>query len=799
MKTFILLLLLLPVFCAAQDVTLKGKIKDNNNQPVPYAGIRLITQTDSIAKVTVAANENGTFQIKAAPGSYTLTAGALGFADYAAPVTVIGSTTLPDIILTEEVTQLNTVEIMAKKPIVKRKIDRLEFNVENSIMSSGNAWDILRNTPGVTASAGGGLSIRGSSGIMVTINDKRIYMSGEELKQLLENTQGEDIKAIEVITNPPAKYEAQGSAVLNIKMKKNPLEGYRATVSGAYVQSMYPKGVVSTSQFYKNKNLSVNGSYSFGSGTYIRQGKDVVHYLDDNGNTQSKWESILNRKNRNLSQNSYNLTAEYAIDSLTTVTAGGNGFISMNNKGEYNVPTLIYNGAGIIDSLYTTRNRRSNPLNRKAFNASFEHLFDKEEKIYIASDYTDYKSSEFQDIYSAFSLPGSAPYRDLRFVSDNTNNIKLFSAQADYFKNSNGAALEAGARMSVIKADNDLNFEDEIDEVLTLNPQRTSRFLYDENIYAAYGSYSFETGKWSFKGGLRSEFTKLTGNSVTIGEVREQEYFKLFPTAYTMYKANEKHELGLSYGKRINRPQYTWLNPFRSYYNLYSYFTGDPALQPAIIHNLSFLYTLKNTYNFDLYYRYQRNPSMEISYQEYETNTLVYRYTNIKNDYAFGLDFNTNLTFYEWWEASLNASVNYKEDTFQGLDGRLYSNGRISGTFVTNNRFALNKSKDFTAECDFFYFSPSVQGTFKISGISSLAFSFRKQVLKSRGEISLRILDIYRGQKQKVTTDYANQYNYFYDYSDTQSFRLGFKYNFGNQKLKNKTTGNKTTEEQQRL
>lgn len=793
-----LLLLLLPLFSFAQNVTLSGTVKDAGGMPIPYAGIQFAKVNDTIIYATGIADEAGYFAVKAVRGNYILTVNSIGYSDYVVPLILNDETHLREIVLTEEATLLEAVTIANKRPIVKRKIDRLEFSVENSVLSSQNAWEILKKTPGVIASATGGLSIRGSSGIMVTINDKRIYMSGEELKQLLENTQGEDIKLIEVITNPPAKYEAQGSAVLNIKMKNNIPEGYKATVSGAYVQSMYPKGVIATSQYYKNKKLSLNGGYSLGAGTYIRQGEDVVHYLDDAGNTKSIWKSTLNRKNTSLGQNSYRLMADYAIDTLTTITAGVNGYIGINNTGEYIVPTYIYNGSGVLDSLYTTRNRRSNPLRQNAFSASLEHLFSKQEKIYISSDFTDYKSSENQDIYSVFSLPDNLPYRDGRFVSNNTNKITLFSLQADYSKEQDNTMLEAGSKFGKVSANNSLKFEDETNGTLVVNPQRTSEFIYDESIYAAYGSYSFEAGKWSFKGGLRSEYTQLKGNSVTTNEIREQKYFKVFPTAYIMFKPDTINEIGLTYGKRINRPQYTWLNPFRSYYNIYSYFTGDPGLQPAVIHNLSVLYTLNSKYNFDLFYRYEHDPSMEISYQDYETNTVIYRFTNIEKNYALGIDFNTSLAFFEWWEAGINTGLNYKKDTFQGLDGLLYTNARFTYIGSINNRFVLNKEKGFTAEADFYYASPAVQGTFTISSTSALSFSLRKAVMKSKGEVSLIVSDIYRGQKQKVTTDYANQYNYFYDYSDTQSFRIAFKYNIGNQSLK-AARARENTEEQNRL
>jgi hypothetical protein len=798
MKKHLILLLLLPLLSIAQEFDIKGVVKDQSTQTIPFVNVALLQVTDSTTVASTLSTETGTFYLRSITGSYLIKISGLGFDDYYQSVILEQDTDLKTIIINEVAHDLDNVVINARRPIVKRKIDRLEFDVENSALSSTNAWEILRKTPSVTASANGTLTVRGSTGIMVTINDKRVYLSGEELKQLLENTNGEDIKSVEVITNPPAKYEAQGSTVINIKMKKNNLEGYKGSISSAYVQSMYPKGVASTSHYYKGKKLALSGGYSFGAGTYFRQGKDVVYYLGEQDEVKSKWISIFNRKNKSLAQNSYRLNAEYAIDSLTTITAGANGFISLNSYGKYNIPTYIYNATGQLDSLYITQNDRKTPSRTASYNAGVERILSNKGKILISTDYTRYYNNEYQDIKSSFSLPQAAPYRATRFVSDNVQRIELFSAQLDYSVEKDGNVFETGAKFGDVRANNNLDYKDDVNGALIINSGRTSRFLYDENIYAGYASFSKEIDKWSLKAGLRGEYTSLEGNSVSSNEINTQNYFKLFPTLYALYKPVDGQEIGFSYGKRISRPQYSWLNPFRSYYNSYSYFTGDPKLQPTIIHNVSLLYTLKSKYNFDLYYRYSKNPSMEISFQDYATTTVIYRFTNIKSKVAYGVDFNTNFEFYPWLTTSVQAGANYIDDTFQGIDGVLYNNTAFNYSGSINNRLTLNKDSGFAAEVNWFYSSPSVQGTFTISRVSDLSISVSKKVLKNKGEVILLVSDIYRGQKQRVTTNYSNQYNYFDDYSDTQSVRLSFKYNFGNQTMKAAPV-KQTTEEQDRL
>lgn len=798
MKKLIMLLLLGSFAGYSQEVSLSGKVQDGSHQAVPFADALLLQAKDSVSYKQTQTDESGEFRFRGiTKGEYLLQVKMIGFEEYYKPISIQKDTILGIVSLKEISNNLDGVTVTSKKPIVKRLTDRLEFAVENSSLSSNNAWEILSKTPSVTTSATGAISIRGSQSILVTINDKKVYLSGEELKQFLESTSGEEVKSIEVITNPPAKYEAQGSAVLNIKLKKNLFLGYKGSVNSAYVQSIYPKGIVSTNQFYKGEKLSLAGRYGFGSGVYVNEGTDVVHYLKEDGSIDSRWESIMRRKSKSLQQHSYRLQASYEIDSLNTISAGGTGLMTPKQVGDFTVPTFIYDGNGALDSLYLTRNNRKTPLKNNAYNVSFDHLFNEKEKVSVTADYTKYWRQERQDITSAFSLPEESPYRTTRFISDNVQDIQLFSAQTDYSNEKNGT-LEAGLKFGNVKAQSNLDYKDEVDGDFVNNPNRTSLFLYNESILAGYTSYSKEFGKWSLKAGLRGEYTSLEGNSVTTSEVNEQHYFKLFPTFYGLYKPTEGHEIGISYGKRITRPQYSRLNPFRSYYNSYSYFMGDPKLLPTISHNLSLLYTLKNKYNFDLFYRLEKDPSMEISYQDYETNMLVYHFTNIKKDFAFGLEFNTNLTLYDFWESGIQAGLSYVEDRFQGTDGNLYKNGKPTYNTSISNRFVLSKKKELTAELNFQYNSSSVQGTFVFSQTSNLSASIRKKIWKSNGEVYAILSDIYRGEKEKVVTDYANQYNYFKSYGDTQSIRIGFRYNFGNQNLVNKKKEGQT-EEQGRL
>lgn len=798
-RLFSFFITFITIACAAQNPAVSGKVLDADKQPLAFANVILKSvQKDSTYMRTSFTGEDGRFEIAADAkvDNYTLTVSTVGFETYSAELVVRGNITVPDIILKASAKELEGVVIEQKRPVVRRKIDRLEFDVENSILSSDNAWEIVKKTPGVIAS-GDGLAIRGSSGILVTINDKKVYLSGTELKNLLENTDGSNIKSIEVITTPPAKYEAQGSAVLNIKMKKNIGGGYKGMVTGAYVQSMYPKGVVATNQYYKNKKLTLFGGYMFGSGHYYGESQGEVRYFDNDGNVASTWKSMEKSHYRALQQNSYNITAEYAIDSLNTFTAGFNGFQSLKSTALVDTPTYIYGPTGQLDSLFTSQTHRDYPDKNSTLTGSFEHKFNAKHKLIVSSDYTKYYTNQDQGIITDFSLPNMPPHSEQDIQSNDTRRINLLSVQADYNGELGQTKIEGGMRYGNVDADNNFDYYSEIDGV-PITGDLSNEFLYDESILAGYIGADREFGKWGFKAGLRGEHTKLEGNLATTGEVNGQDYFKLFPSVYALYKASDNHQIGFSYGKRIIRPQYGMLNPFRSYSTPFSYTTGNPQLNPALAHNLGLQYTLKGKYMFGAFYRYEKDPFNMITYQDYETSTTITEYTNISSNTAIGAEFNTNLELFPWWEAGTFMTLGYQDNSFQGADGNIQKIDRWTFYGNTNNRFTLNKKKDFFSEVSFFYASPTVQGAYKLGDISSLSVSFRKRFWEGNGELSLIFSDIYKGEKQTTTTSYANQYSRYKTYGDSQSFRIQFRYRFGNQKLEDGRT-RQTTEEQNRL
>jgi hypothetical protein len=790
-KFILIAAMFLPFTLRAQTFRLSGKVQDAIHQPAAYATVNIQNSIDTTIRQSTLTDSAGLFTFETLKkGNYVLKIKAVGFKPISQLVTLENHTALETIIINKDLTQLNEVVITARKPTVIHKIDRTEFNVENTALSSTNAWEIVKRMPGVQA-GGGELSVRGSKDILVTINDKKVYLSGEELKAMLESTNGGDIKSVEVITNPPAKYEASGSAVINIKMKTNTKAGYKGSVSASYQQGIYARENLGTSQYYKAGKVSLYGSYSLGKGIYYNEINEVTQYPVQ----QQLWVDVLHRKNNRDAEHNYRAGLDYDIDSLNKISVGLDGYISKKNHALYNVPTDIYGPDGGLQNSFTTENNRLTPNTNTDAHIAYEHIFGAKEKLSFATDYTNYQNNTSQDVKTSNYINDS---RFSHFFTDNVQHIRLFSAQADYNVEGKLFNMEAGVKFSKVKADNTLNFQTDSMGGLVNDPELSNVFNYRETVTAGYISLNKDLHNWSFKAGLRGEYTDIDGKSVHPQEMNTQGYLNLFPTLFVQDKIDANNQIGFSYGKRITRPPYNYLNPSKSYFTPNSYLIGDANLKPALTDQLSLLYTFMGKYNATLYYMGDKNPTIQLPVQDNTTNTLIQKVTNIPKNNAYGIDLSTSLQLTSWWSMDLNPGVAYVESNFILSTGDLYRNHAWAVNGSMDNQLTLDKAHGLTAGMNFNFNTAGVQGPAKVSGMSSLGFSARKRLFSGKAEISMIVSDVYRGERMTVTSNYADQHNYFTYYGDTQSFRISFKYNLGNIKLKGKE-GKEKTDEQNRL
>jgi outer membrane receptor protein involved in Fe transport len=783
-----LLLFLLSLSGFSQNFSIVGTVVDENNQPISYSNVVIyITEDLSIIEGTITDDEGNFKFSNVKPNNYTLKTTYLGFEESSITINLIKNTNLRIIVLKEQVETLNDVTITAKRPTVKRMVDRLVFNVENSTLSNNNVLDVLKRTPGVMVHDGA-ITIKGSVPT-VYINDRKVHLSSNEIQQLLEGTSASNIKSIEVISNPPAKYEAEGGAVLNIVTSKNITAGYNGSVFGNYKQgSEYPKYSFGTSHFLKTEKVNAYINYSISPRKDYRYVSESINFIQNN-QVNSSWESVSEKRSESANQN-INANIDYTLDENNSLGFSTSILVAprTNTKTFTNALTEVFNSNSVLDSTFNTLNRLVDETTNLAFTLDYAHKFKTEgERLSVSVHHTNYDFSNFQNVDTDYFLPNNnLAFRNNRFQTFSSQEIKLYTAQLDYELPINDSSqFEAGLKVSDINSDNILTqyiFENgnRVEDL-----QNSDTFLYDEMNYAGYTSFSKDWGTWSFKSGLRVEYTDITGNSLSTNQMNKSDYVKFFPSFYILHKLNDTNELYFKYNKRIDRPRYSQLNPFKYFLNDNAYITGDPNLKPQIDDVYTLGYTFNKDYTFELYYRYENNPATQVTFQDNEDNKLAYRNTNIDRSISYGLDFITYTKVVPRWDLYAVSSLFYYDEQFFALESNneLIANNKWSVYAQIINYFTFLKDKSLMADVSYLFISQTVNGPTDVSTRSGLDINIKKTLWNNRASVSIGVTDIFNSQNFSQTTKYLNQDVVLKSRLENRQITFGFNYKFGNFRL----------------
>lgn len=790
LKSIVYLFFVFSVSLVAQDLTLSGKVKDVNNIPIAYTNVVLLINEDAELLNGTTTDDMGFFKFEnLKSGQYQLKISYLGYKEYTQNIILNSDINLGTIILEEDTQELDGVTVVAKRPTVKRLVDRLVFDVENSTLSNNNVLDVLKYSPGVFVNDGK-ITVKNSEPI-IYINDRRIHLSSSEVQQLLEGTPAANIKSIEVITNPPAKYEAEGGAVINIVTSKNIIAGYNGSIFGNYKQGFeYPKYAVGMSHFFKTDKLNTYINYNVSPRKDFRHNDEFVIFFDANNTNTSSWETDYDRIKKSSDHN-LNANIDYDFNEYNSLGFSSNILISPreSTKVNANSTTNVFGPSNVLDSLFITDKISVSEVLNFAFTLDYVHKFRREgEKLSVSAHHTNYDYSDFQNVDTGYFFPNmTSSFRDNRFQTFSSQYIKLYTGQIDYeLPIGEFSKFEVGGKLSSIESESILsqyNFEN---GVSVEDLQNSDTFLYDEMNYAAYVSYSKDWEHWSLQTGLRSEYTNISGYSLLNNELNNSDYVKLFPSVYLLNHLNENSSIYFNYKKRIYRPRYNELNPFRYYFNDNTYSTGNPNLKPQIDDVFTLGYTFKENYTFELYYRYEDNPTLEIVYQDNQENVLKYINTNIDHSISYGLDFTTYTKIAPRWYLYALTSVFYYDNKFFAFESNneLVSNSRWSLYAQINNYFSFFKDESLTLDVSYNYISPIAVGARIISERSGLNINLKKTLWYNKASINIGVEDIFNNQNYFTTTKYLNQ-DVIVNYGmENRLFVFGFNYKFGNTKLK---------------
>lgn len=783
----IVLLSLAPVAAFAQQL-IHGKVTDAKHLPVSFATVALQRVADSTLITTAATDTNGIFVIagNGAPAYITVTLPGYN----TAVKTVDGDSVF--FVLQEANRQLSGLTVTASKPMIEHKVDRTVFNVETSIASVGSdALEALKKAPGVRVS-NTEIAISGKSSVMVMLNGRLVQFSGEELTALLKSIPADQLARIEVITTPPAKYDAAGnSGIINIVTKKNLRNGLNGNITGSYGQNTFASLATNGAVSYRKDKWNIYGDFFLNKYRAATIDNVFTPYIDQ------EWRQYNNQQRTSIFDRGhlgvdYNLTPHSVIGLVYTL--GGGGYFFDHDE---DITTHIVNTSGVLDSMLRTKAHTDETGLRNVAELNYEWEMDTAGKkltanaSYFNRTGTRVRGFTTQD-FMGDGLPGGL------FSTNRTTgrqDITIKTASVDMDLPTKLAMISFGGKVSFIHNTSDNIYEYADTTGYHTDQGKTNYFDYRENTQALYVNAKRSIKKWEMQLGLRAEYTQTKGYSPTLNQTNLNDYFKLFPTVFVAYTASEKHSFNIAFSRRIERPAFWQLNPFRFYNNANSYSEGNPFLQPSFSTNGELAYSFRSKYTVKAYVQSITALSTFVTIVDTVNKLVISRNANAGKVANYGLSADGSFSPAKRWECTFQVNGYYAVFTssFYGSNTASYS----LPTFYaeTNNSFTLNSKRTLLAELGFWY-QHRQQSDFDIvashynlsAGIKALFFS-KRLILAVSGD------DILRSTAQRKHNLYNGTRGYYYD--DDRNGRFSITWKFGNSNIRQRER--KTSDESRRL
>jgi hypothetical protein len=766
---------------------ISGAILDEKSQPFPFVNVLLLNAKDSVLVKGLAADDNGKFlfdQVEA--GKYMTLVSMVGYQkSYSATFQVKDeAVNLPTITLKTDTQSLNEVTVVAKKPFIEQQIDRTVINVENSIVSAGaTALEVLERAPGVTVDQQNEqLKLRGKEGVIVQIDGKQTFLSQQELITLLRNTPSDNIEKIELITNPSAKYDAAGnSGIINIKMKRNKNYGTNGNVNLGGAWAKYGRANATATINHRAGKIStfINGGAFYNKGF---NNNDIYRKIPFENKV-----TIFDQKTERTNESQYyNVRAgmDYFATDKTTVGILVSGFFNdwSNPFGQTN--TRILNEDLTLQRTFRTNVFNGGKMTNISTNANFKHQFDdKGKELTFDVDYVNYGGKKNSNLNTSYFKPDGSVDGNPENVRNNMpSDINIGVAKLDYTQPLWKGKMETGLKASYVTSDNDMVFETKTDEWV-LDPTRSNRFKYTENVNAAYLNYSGSLSKKvKYQIGVRGEHTHSIGNSVTLNQKRDRNYINLFPSVFLSNQLDTNNVINLSYSRRIDRPNYQSLNPFEFYLDPYTFQRGNPNLKPQYTNSFQLVHVYKNFLNTTLAYsRIKDMIADELPQQIASENKTFVTSDNLDNQDNVSLTVSFPIKIAKWWNVQTNFTGVYNHYNSIYLEEKLEIK-QASWNMYASNQFTISKS--WSGEISGWYNSRAFYGLYAAKPMGMLNAGLQKTILNKKGTLRLNVNDIFwtnrfRGKAIYKDIDFSVKSQW-----PSRQFRLTFTYNFGNQNVK---------------
>jgi len=749
----------------------------------------LYASTDSSMAKVQNTGDDGSFSIiNVNPGEYWIQVRYVGLPTLNGPVFRVEPSetlTLPTYTMSEQTAELAAVTVTAQRPILEIKPDKTVFNVQGSINSTGNnALELLRKAPGVVVDNNENLIVLGKSGVKIYIDGRPSPLVGEALTAYLKSLQASQIDNIEIITNPSAKYDAEGNAgIVNIRLVKDKRHGTNASLDLGYRVGEYASYNGSISGNHRTKKVNVFANYGFsdwkGFNDLNLRREQAGKFFD--GNSTRIWDG----QSHNLK-----LGLDFFPTKGHTIGVLFNGNVS-NGSSESNSETPIGSIiAGVADSMLVASSTGDDVSTNSNINLNYQFERSKSESWNIDLDYGIYNSEDDEYQPNSYTdINGENVFSVFNFGNETATDIGIFTAKLDHERKLGKGKFETGLKTAFVTTDNVFDFFNYPSTTAIKDLDRSNAFTYTENVNAVYGKYSQEINKkWGYSIGLRVEQTNSEGDLESTQQNDDDNvkntYVDFFPSGGLTYNPNRMNSFRLNYSRRVNRPNYQDLNPFESKIDELSFRKGNPFLEPEYAHSLQLTYTYAYRYSLTLAGAHTENVIARIV-DTINTNASFISWENLAQRQTLSLSLAAPFTISKKLSSFVNLTYSAQRNQADDVLGK-----EIDVTVTSFNMYMQHSYKlphDFTFELSGWYSSPSIwESTFKTKALGSVDLGLQKKLFDGKGKLKLSMNDIFYTSPWSGRSDFGGMVLSGTGAYDSRKFGINFSYLFGNQNVRSR-------------
>ncbi len=766
---------------------IKGKITDSQTgAPLPYATVSLFSITDSLLVDGTITDDLGIFEISAKPGSYFAKFEFLAYEPFIVEKIEVKKAPLDlgNIELKAAATMLGEVVVQAEKSSMQMSLDKRVFNVGKDLGNAGgNAAELLSNIPSVQVDVEGNVSLRGSGNVRILIDGKPSGLVSFNGAAGLQQLQGSLIERVEIITNPSARYEAEGvGGIINIILKKEQGNGF----NGAFdLIAGHPENYgVALNLNYRHERL--NFFINYGISYRTSPGGGSIYQRSFTGDTTFIYRQKNTRDQEVIAQNIRG-GLDYYFNPKNILTAA---YTLRRTDGDRTMDIEYRDFVGDENNLtsISTRTQFEKEIEPNSeYSLTYKKTFDKQGHEFIAeARLLDNWEDSDQDFVEKFYLPDGSPSGviDKLQSSYNYETERQYLFQADYVHPfSKNGKVEGGLRSTFRDLDNEFKVTELKDGNWEVVNGLDDRFQYDENIHAAYGIFGDKKGKVSYQVGLRAEYTDVTTRLVAADSINARDYYNLFPSVHLTYDLPNENAMQVSYSRRVRRPRYRDLNPFVTYSDERNYWSGNPDLDPEFTDAYEFghiKYMQDGSLSSSLYYRHTTGKIERIRRVDAE-GIAATRPENLSTEDAFGLEFTAAYNLAKWWK--MDGNFNFFRSITDGANlGADFEADTYSWFTRLTSRFTFWKKTDLQLRGNYEAKQQTTQGYRKPNYFLDIALS--QDILKNNATLTLNVSDLFNSRRHRFVSEGET----FYTENDFQWRRrqvnLTFSYRLHQQKKK---------------